>query len=165
MGRARHPLRTLRLRDYHAGVPPERGRRRGGLPGLFARLFEHLDRVRDDAAIRGWIAQTARRLSVDRLRAAARERVGLDELEPSDVDEKMATLDEALAVREALATLPEHCREILDRFFARDEGYDTIGVALGIPAGTIASRISRCLEKLRAAFVGRRSDPHPSIYG
>jgi DNA-directed RNA polymerase specialized sigma24 family protein len=48
-----------------------------------------------------------------------------------------------------MAELPENCREILDRFFARDESYRTIGDALGLPAGTIASRISRCLEKLK----------------
>ena len=52
----------------------------------------------------------------------------------------------------ALATLPDACQEVLDRFFARDESYRTIGEALDIPAGTIASRISRCLEKLKTAM-------------
>jgi RNA polymerase sigma factor (sigma-70 family) len=64
----------------------------------------------------------------------------------------LETLDQALAVRDALATLPDTCREMLDRFFARDESYRMIGDALEIPAGTIASRISRCLEKLKAAM-------------
>ena len=67
----------------------------------------------------------------------------------------MALLDEALAVHEALAASPEHCREILDRFFARDESYKTIGKALDLPAGTIASRISRCLRRLRELLEGR----------
>jgi RNA polymerase sigma factor (sigma-70 family) len=53
-------------------------------------------------------------------------------------------------VHEAMAALPENCREILDRFFAQDESYRTIGEALDLPPGTIASRISRCLEKLKA---------------
>jgi DNA-directed RNA polymerase specialized sigma24 family protein len=51
--------------------------------------------------------------------------------------------------------LPENCREILDRFFARDESYRTIGEALELPAGTIASRISRCLVKLKDQLEGR----------
>ena len=67
----------------------------------------------------------------------------------------MEELDEAFAVREALGRLPEDCREVLDRFFCRDESYRTIGEALELPAGTIASRISRCLDKLRAGFEGR----------
>ena len=35
------------------------------------------------------------------------------------------------------------------------ESYHAISEALGLPAGTIASRISRCLEKLRDVFEGR----------
>jgi DNA-directed RNA polymerase specialized sigma24 family protein len=58
--------------------------------------------------------------------------------------------------------LPEHCAEILDRFFARDESYRTIGEALGLPPGTIASRISRCLTKLRRKLEGRKPRFEPS---
>ena len=61
-------------------------------------------------------------------------------------------VDEAFAVREAMAVLSEDCREVLDRFFCQDESYRTIGEALEIPSGTIASRISRCLGKLREQF-------------
>ena len=49
-----------------------------------------------------------------------------------------------------MQTLPGHCQEILDRFFARGESYHQIADALEIPMGTIASRISRCLAKLRS---------------
>ena len=45
---------------------------------------------------------------------------------------------------------------MLDRFFARDESYRVIGEALELPAGTIASRISRCLGKLREKLEGRK---------
>lgn len=124
---------------------------------VFARVYEHLDRLRNDEAVRPWIAQLTRRLCIDRLRASRRE-VPVDdaeELEPRDVDETVAQLDEAMAVRELLDTVGEPCREILDRFFARDESYRTIGDALGIPSGTIASRISRCLSKVRAELEGR----------
>jgi RNA polymerase sigma-70 factor (ECF subfamily) len=125
---------------------------------VFARAYEHLDKLREDEAIRPWIAQLTRRLCVDRLRAAAREQPSDQELEPPGFDESLARIDEALSVHEALAGLPEHCQEILDRFFARDESYQTIGEALDLPAGTIASRISRCLGKLREKFEGR-SEP------
>jgi DNA-directed RNA polymerase specialized sigma24 family protein len=71
-------------------------------------------------------------------------------------------LDEALTVHEALAEMPQHCQEILDRFFARDESYRTIGDALELPAGTIASRISRCLGRLREVLEGRTEPTTPS---
>jgi len=123
---------------------------------VFARAYEHLDRLHDDEAIRPWIAQLTRRLCIDRLRASSRVTVVADdELEPADADETLATLDEAMTVRAGLDGVGPDCREILDRFFARDESYRTIGDALSLPSGTIASRISRCLGKLRAELEGR----------
>ena len=123
---------------------------------VFARVYEHLDRLRSDDAIRPWIAQLTRRLCVDRLRASRREGPAADEeLEAAGLDESLAELDEAMAVRECMEEVGEPCRDILDRFFCRDESYRSIGTALGLPAGTIASRISRCLTKLRAAMEGR----------
>jgi RNA polymerase sigma-70 factor (ECF subfamily) len=129
---------------------------------VFARAYQHLDRLRDDEAIRPWIAQLTRRLCIDRLRANSREQLTDEDLEPNELVDTIATLDEALTVHEALAGLPEHCQQILDRFFARDESYQAIGAALDIPAGTIASRISRCLAKLREILEGRESTPDTS---
>ena len=132
---------------------------------VFARAYQHLDKLRDDSAVRPWLAQLTRRLCIDRLRAAARERpVAEEELELADAgsEETLALLDEALTVHEALAAAPEHCREILDRFFAQDESYNTIGEALELPSGTIASRISRCLARLREHMEGRSGGPAPS---
>jgi RNA polymerase sigma-70 factor (ECF subfamily) len=122
---------------------------------VFARTYEHLDRLRDDAAIRPWLGQLTRRLCIDNLRAGAREQPTEEELERAGVDETLERLDGALTVHEALARLSGNCREILDRFFARDESYRTIGEALDLPSGTIASRISRCLQKLKVELEGR----------
>jgi RNA polymerase sigma factor (sigma-70 family) len=129
---------------------------------VFARAYQHLERLRDDEAIRPWIAQLTRRICIDQLRSGSREQLTDEEVEPAEVDETLSKLEEALAVHEALAELPEHCQEILDRFFARDESYQSIGAALDIPAGTIASRISRCLAKLREMFEGRKPTTDPS---
>ena len=123
---------------------------------VFARVFERLDTLREDEAVRPWIAQLTRRLCIDRLRSGGREiAADADQLPETAADDVLAQLEEAFDVHEALAGLPEHCREILDRFFARDESYHTIGDALDLPAGTIASRISRCLARLRELLEGR----------
>ena len=84
----------------------------------------------------------------------------MEELELG-IEDTLAELDESLAVHEALDTLSPDCREILDRFFARDESYRTIGEAMDIPAGTIASRISRCLAKLREVLEGKKTGEEP----
>jgi RNA polymerase sigma-70 factor (ECF subfamily) len=117
---------------------------------VFARLYEKLDSVHDDDAIRAWIGQTTRRLAIDRYRATQREAPSIGgDPEPAELDEHVERLDEALDVRDGLTALSEGCREILSRFFIRDESYAAISEALEIPSGTVASRISRCLAKLR----------------
>jgi RNA polymerase sigma-70 factor (ECF subfamily) len=124
---------------------------------VFARAYQHLGRLRQDDAFRPWIGQLTRRLAIDRLRMAGREQV-MDELpEASEGDGALERLVDAMDVRAALGRLPEHCREILDRFFARDQSYETIASELDIPPGTIASRISRCLGRLRAALEDREA--------
>jgi RNA polymerase sigma factor (sigma-70 family) len=128
---------------------------------VFARAYEHLEKLRDDDAVRPWLAQLTRRLCIDRLRGGARE-TPVDDVEPAEVDETLAKLDEALAVQQAMAALSPECREVLDRFFCRDQSYRTIGEALELPGGTIASRISRCLGKLKSTFEGRNLDAGPS---
>ena len=128
---------------------------------VFARTYEHLETLRDDEAIRPWLAQLTRRLAVDRLRAGAREEPGGETpSEHPDPHDAIAEIDEALTVHEALARLPEECREVLDRFFARDQSYRTLGEVLGLPPGTIASRISRCLHRLGEEL---RKIGHPSF--
>jgi RNA polymerase sigma factor (sigma-70 family) len=127
---------------------------------VFARTYERLADLRSDDAVRPWIAQLTRRLCIDRIRAGSREVLDPDAAD-REVDETLERLDEALSVRDALESMPDACREILDRFFCRDESYAVIGGALGLPAGTIASRISRCLGKLRQLLEGREP-PSPA---
>ena len=87
----------------------------------------------------------------------------VEEPEEQVADDVIAKLDEAMTVRAGLAQLSEECQEVLDRFFCRDESYRTIGDDLGIPAGTIASRISRCLGHLRSELEGRNTASPPSV--
>jgi RNA polymerase sigma factor (sigma-70 family) len=122
---------------------------------VFARAFEKLPELRSGDAVRPWLAQLTRRLCIDRLRLLARDGPSAEAPDEREVDDVLATLDEAMTVRGALDAVGDPCREILDRFFCRDESYRTIGDALDIPAGTIASRISRCLDKVRIELDGR----------
>ena len=122
---------------------------------VFAKAYVELARLRDPDALRPWLGQLTRRACVDRLRRS--HETATEDVEPEGLDDTLELLEDALAVREALSTVGAMCAEMLDRFFARDESYRTIGEALELPAGTVASRISRCLDKLRAAM----EDPEP----
>jgi RNA polymerase sigma-70 factor (ECF subfamily) len=131
---------------------------------VFARAYEHLGNLRDDNALRPWLAQLTRRLCIDTLRSGSREQLG-EVIEPDGVDDLIEQLDEALSIHEAMRTLPSHCAEILDRFFAQDESYRMIGEALELPSGTVASRISRCLTRLRGELEGEGRNAAPAQSG
>ena len=129
---------------------------------VFARAYERLADLRSDDAVRPWLAQLTRRLCIDKLRLLARDSPSDTELDEREAADVLDQLDDAMAVRAALDKVGDPCREILDRFFCRDESYHTIGDTLDIPAGTIASRISRCLEKVRSELDGRNRGSRPS---
>ncbi len=122
---------------------------------VFTRVYTRLDSLRDDSALRPWIAQLTRRLCLDSIAAAGRTQPAAD-VEPDDHERTLDQVEEAFVVREALAELSEPCQEMLDRFFSRDESYRTISEELDLPSGTIASRISRCLRQLRVQLEGKK---------
>jgi RNA polymerase sigma factor (sigma-70 family) len=124
---------------------------------VFTRVYTNLDKLRDDGALRPWIAQLTRRVCLDAIARRGREQP-IAEPGVEEWSDDLAEIEEAFTVREAVLTLPEACQEILDRFFARDQSYRTISVELELPPGTIASRIARCLVKLREELEGR-SEP------
>ncbi len=128
---------------------------------VFTRVYTKLDTLRDDSAIRPWIAQLTRRVCLDRIASGSREEP-LDDVFDERVARTTEEIDEAFTVREALAELGEPCHELLDRFFARDQSYRTISEELDLPSGTVASRISRCLAKLRSDLEGRNPDASTS---
>jgi RNA polymerase sigma-70 factor (ECF subfamily) len=121
---------------------------------VFTRVYTRIDTLRDESALRPWIAQLTRRRCLDALASKGRE-LAADEVVTYEESTDLAEVEEAFTVREAMAGLSEPCQDILDRFFARDQSYRTISDELEIPSGTIASRIARCLGKLRDTLEGR----------
>src|SRR5215211_499604 len=122
---------------------------RQGFQEVFARVYERLDQLRSDEAVRPWIGQLTRRICLDKLRERSSVELPEEELEPAELDGTLDRVEEAWMVHSLLDGLSDSCQEILDRFFARDESYRTISHDLSLPPGTIASRISRCLATLR----------------
>ncbi|MGK2955921.1 MAG: RNA polymerase sigma factor [Solirubrobacterales bacterium] len=115
---------------------------------VFTRAHARFDVFADDLCWQSWIASQTRELATDCFGADDEGRDPTD-LPPSHVlDQRIARIDEAWKVRQMLELVGRGCREVLDRFFARDESYVTISAALDLPVGTIAERISSCLAKL-----------------
>jgi RNA polymerase sigma factor (sigma-70 family) len=127
---------------------------------VFITLLESIDRIEQPARISTWLVTTARR---ETWRTGRRERVTTvsldveDDDEQSDIpdhlplpDEILLQLEEAHAIRTAIASLGERCRKLLTLLFFAPEtpAYAEIAVDLGIKEGSIGPTRARCLQKL-----------------
>jgi RNA polymerase sigma factor (sigma-70 family) len=132
---------------------------------VWLRLFEHLDRIREPAALPGWIATTARHESQRVARRQGRE-LPVDPLletrpeagtDFSEVDEGLLRGERSRVLRDALAELPKPHRDLLVLLIAEPQpSYQDISRRLGIPMGSIGPTRARALERLRRTEAMRR---------
>ena len=125
---------------------------------VWLHLVDQLDKIRDPAALPGWLATTTRRECGRLLRAAQRTQPSGCVLDAEDIPDERAVLadDELLraerhaALREALADLPPPCQQLIALLIEYPPlPYAQISAMLGIPVGSIGPSRSRCLAKLR----------------
>ena len=124
---------------------------------VWLRLVEQLDRIRDPAALPGWLATTTQRECYRFVRAARRahavERVVDAEAipDPTVIVEQELLADELhTALQQAFRELPPSYQQLLALLIQDPPlSYAEISAQLGIPIGTIGPTRRRCLEKLR----------------
>ncbi len=121
------------------------------------RLVEYLHRLHDPGRIGTWLATTARHEALRTLRRAGRQLPVADEakLEPAEhlVETPEANLlasERSAILWRAFVRLPPGCQRLL-RVLMADPAptYQEVGVALGMPVGSIGPTRGRCLERLR----------------
>jgi len=124
------------------------------------RAYRNFERLRDRNRFRGWLVRISFRLALDRLRSAKRreQRDTLwsqpPHLPPPETAESIAVANQFQGhLERALEELPEKLRLVL--LLSAMEGYtiDEIAVMVGVPIGTVKSRIfiarKKLAEKLR----------------
>src|SRR5215472_6588296 len=125
---------------------------------VWLRLVDQLDKIRDPAAIAGWLATTTRRECCRVLRAARRPQAAWPTLDAETIpDQQARTAEHELlaaerhaALREALAQLTPRDRQLIAILTADPPlPYAEISARLGIPVGSIGPTRGRCLDKLR----------------
>lgn len=124
---------------------------------MFAIAFRSRGRYdRGAADARPWLfgiaANLARRHSrTERRRLRAYARTGVDPLgdDVGDSDRRLDALAAGPALAAALAALRPGEREVLLLFAWADLSYEEIAAALGVPIGTVRSRLSRARGRVR----------------
>lgn len=131
---------------------------------VFARLVEHLPRLREADKLQAWIVTTAKREVLGHWRRGQRlvsmtadaEDAQATEFDIADetpiAEEALQDLQQLDLLRRGLDRLDARCRDLLLLVFrAEDEAlpYDEIGRRLDMPTGSIGPTRARCLGKLR----------------
>jgi RNA polymerase sigma-70 factor, ECF subfamily len=103
-----------------------------------------------------WIFTIARNLRIDALRRdGRRDRLGdyrAEESISASADDDYLTAEREQKVSEALRALPPDQAEVLRLSFFEEEPHSKIAAQLGIPLGTVKSRVRLALNRLRAAL-------------
>lgn len=111
--------------------------------------------------LRAWLFSILHNLFIDRVRSARRSPVdSMGDEEPTVA--VRATQGDMLEVRDldkALLILPIEQREVLLLVAVEQMSYEQVASTLGIPAGTVMSRLSRGRERLRSLLEGREATP------
>ena len=131
----------------------------------FLACYRKLGGFRGKAAFTTWLHRVALNICYDSLRRRAREEPAREdsEVEPSPVADPADSSATALDVRRALLEVPEDFRAVLVLHDVQGVPYDEIAEAIGVPVGTVKSRLHRGRVSLARALRGERPDPsHPS---
>jgi RNA polymerase sigma factor (sigma-70 family) len=121
-------------------------------------LVENIGRLREAAALPGWLATTTRH-EVFRVMRVARRHDHADlppdgqipgDADAATIEEELIVAENHAALRAAFAELPPNCHDLLSLLVTDPPlAYAAISTMLGIPVGSIGPKRARCLDRLR----------------
>jgi RNA polymerase sigma factor (sigma-70 family) len=146
-----------RLRRYARALVGDRAAADDLVQDTLERAWSKLHLYREGTDLRAWLFTVMHNVHVNRVRAA-RPTDPLEDGMPELV--QRATQVDALLVRDlerAIAALPTEQREVLLLVVLEDLSYEETARVLGIPIGTVMSRLARAREKVRLTMQGKAS--------
>jgi RNA polymerase sigma-70 factor (ECF subfamily) len=144
-----------RLRRYARALVGDRAAADDLVQDTLERAWAKLHLFREGTDLRAWLFTVMHNVHVNRIRAA-RPTDALDDEMPELA--QRAAQGDALLVRDldrAIAALPATQREVLLLVALEDLSYEEAARVLGIPIGTVMSRLARAREKLRVLMTGK----------
>ena len=125
---------------------------------VWLHLVDHLGKIREPAALAGWLATTTRRECGRLVRAAHGPHAAVYALDAENMADERADAAEQevlaaerhAALREAFTHLPPECQRLVAMLTADPPvPYAEISARLAMPVGSIGPTRSRCLDKMR----------------
>jgi RNA polymerase sigma factor (sigma-70 family) len=145
-----------RLRRYARALIGDRTGADDLVQDTMERGWKKLSSWQRGSDMRAWLFGIMHNLHIDQVRRPQISTEVLDDDTPLPL--LRATQTDGLEMRDlqsALATLPAEQREILLLVALEEMSYEEVAATLGLPIGTVMSRLSRARQKLRAHMEGR----------
>jgi len=154
-----------RLRRYARAMLGDRAAADDLVQDTLERAWSRFAQWRPGSDLRAWLFGIMHNLRVDQLRRGALSTLSLDDgdgIGADDVPTRATQADrlEVMDIEAALRQLPDEQREVLLLVALEEMSYAEVAAALGIPAGTVMSRLARGRERLRVIMAGRQSSPN-----
>ncbi|HEX7217756.1 MAG TPA: sigma-70 family RNA polymerase sigma factor [Burkholderiales bacterium] len=144
-----------RLRRYARALVGDRATADDLVQDTLERAWAKLHLYRRGTDLRAWLFTVMHNVHVNRVRASRLTDPLEDEMPELA---QRAPQGDALLVRDldrGIARLPAEQRAVLLLVTLEEMSYDQVARTLGIPIGTVMSRLSRAREKLRASMLGQ----------
>jgi RNA polymerase sigma factor (sigma-70 family) len=125
---------------------------------VWLRLVEHLDNLRNPAALAGWLATTTQRECCGVLRATrgpqaagpVQDAESIPDGQTATAEEELLIAERHMALLDAFTRLPPRFQQLLALLIEDPPvPYAKISATLGIPVGSIGPTRRRCLDMLR----------------
>lgn len=146
-----------RLRRYARALVGDRAAADDLVQDTLERAWAKLHLYRRGTDLRAWLFTVMHNVHVNKVRATRATETLEDEMPELA---QRAPQGDALMVRDldrSIARLPAEQRSVLLLVTLEDMSYDEVAHTLGVPIGTVMSRLSRAREKLRAMMLGQSS--------
>ena len=153
-----------RLRRYARALTHATDRADDLVQDTLVRALSKLHLWQPGTDLRAWLFTIMHHQFVNSVRREARERATVD------IDHVSSTLTattdptarrQLIELDRALARLPGEQREVVLLVGLEGMPYESVAEILGVPIGTVRSRLSRGRERLRE-LMGREREPQPS---
>jgi RNA polymerase sigma-70 factor (ECF subfamily) len=116
------------------------------------RAWRHADQLTPDrGSVPGWLTRVTRNIAVDKIRArnARPTEVDDDAAGPGVLQDHSAAVVDSVLLDRALAKLAPKHRQALHAVYFADRTTSEAALALGIPVGTVKTRVHHGLRRLR----------------
>ncbi len=111
-----------------------------------------IHRLENPSSFAAWAYTIVRRRAQDHIRYAVRHRRIKNELAKEPASPLVNKTDQTLALRQALNSLSKDDRVLLTLFYLDNMTGTELSVAMGVPIGTIKSRLFSAREKLKSIY-------------